>query len=296
MINLKGAMIMKRTILFGFLMAVAITLAPLAAMAPAAEAGSSYTSGQKCVYHTVRPGQTLSGIASYYGVNMWTIAQRNGITNPNRIYAGQTLLIYCYTPKPPPPPPPPKPVPPVYPAPPCTPPVCPGHPGGGYVPPPATPGDGAAAACSIVPQLGFGNVWFSNANVRNALGCPTTTEQGFSGSQQAFYSGFVVANDTTGIIYVMYNNGTWQQFQNTWVPGEPVYNPGLVPPPGWCQPEYGIGKVWRNETSVSQRLGWAKAPAQMTSGTSQQYQGGMMLWTSTTGVWVLYNNGTFQRF
>jgi hypothetical protein len=34
----------------------------------------------------------------------------------------------------------------------------------------------------------------------------------------------------------------------------------------------------------------------MTTGTSQQYQGGMMLWTQTSGVWVLYNNGTYQRF
>jgi hypothetical protein len=285
MIN-QGEMIMKRTILFGLLMAVVITVAPLAALAPAAEAGSAYH-GQKCVYHTVRPGQTLSGIASYYGVNMWTIAQRNGIANPNRIYAGQTLLIYCYTPKPPPPP---KPVPPP-PAPgPCTPPAaCPGYP----PPPPPPP---PAPSCSIMPQLGFGNVWFNNANVRNALGCPAATEQGFSGWQQKFQFGYAVANDTTGIVYVFYNNGTWQQFQNTWTPGMPSYNPGIVPPPGFCQPEYGIGEVWRTQPGVSQKVGWGHYPTQMTSGTSQQYQGGMMLWTSSTGVWVLYNNGTFQRF
>jgi hypothetical protein len=287
MIN-QGVMIMKRTMLFGLLMAVAITVAPLAALAPAAEAGSAYH-GQQCVYHTVRPGQTLSGIASYYGVNMWTIAQRNGITNPNRIYAGQTLLIYCYTPKPPPAPKPPPPPPPVYPAPPCTPPAgCPGYP-----PPPPPP---PSPSCSIVPQMGFGNVWFNNANVRNALGCPTTTEQGFSGWQQAFQFGYAVANDTTGVVYVFYKNGTWQQFQNTWTPGMPSYNPGIVPPPGFCQPEYGIGEVWRTQPGMAQRLGWALAPAQMTTGTSQQYQGGMMLWTQTSGVWVLYNNGAYQRF
>lgn len=279
---------MKRTILFGLLLAVALSVTPLAALAPAAEAGSA-SSGQQCVYHTVRPGETLSGIASRYGVNMWTIAQRNGIANPNRIYAGQTLLIYCYTPKPTPPPPPPPP-----PAPgPCTPATCGG---GGYYPPPAQPGDGAAASCSIVPQNGFGNVWFRQANVRQALGCPTDHEQGFSGSQQRFQNGTAVANDTAGIIYVLYTNGTWQQYRNTWTPGEPTFNPGIVAPPGWCQPEYGIGKVWRNEPGVSTALGWAYAPAQAISGTTQQYQGGMMLWTAASGVVVLYNNGTFQRF
>lgn len=281
---------MKRTVIVGLLIAVVLSAVPAAVLTPAAEAGSSHPGGTQCVYHTVQFGQTLSGIASYYGVNMWTLAQRNGITDPNRIYAGQRLVIRCSTPPPPPPPPPP----PTYPAQPCTP-SCPGG-SGSYVPPPAQPGDGAAAGCSIQPQNGFGRVWNQNAGVRQQLGCPTTTEQGFSGSQQAFYSGFVVANDTTGMIYVFYKNGTWEQYQNTWTPSDPVYNPGLYPPPGWCQPEYGIGKVWRNQDNVSQRLGWAKAPAQATNGTTQQYQGGMMLWTATSGVWVLYNNGTYQRF
>ncbi len=44
-------------------------------------------------YHTVRWGQTLSGIGSYYGVNAWSIAKANGIYNLNHIYAGQVLYI-----------------------------------------------------------------------------------------------------------------------------------------------------------------------------------------------------------
>ncbi len=76
---------MKRTVLLGLLIALVLTALPAAVLTPAAEAGSSHPSGQQCVYHTVRFGQTLSGIAQYYGVNMWTLAQRNGITDPNRI-------------------------------------------------------------------------------------------------------------------------------------------------------------------------------------------------------------------
>jgi hypothetical protein len=286
---------MKRPLLIGLVLAVLLSTMPLAALAsPAAASANPHGQGQ-CVYHWVKPGETLSGIASRYGVNMWTIAQRNGISNPNRIYAGQQLLIYCTAPKPPPPPRPPHPIqppqpPPAYPTGPCSPPGC-----GPYVPPPAQPGDGSSA-CSIPPQNGFGTVWYQNAAVRQQLGCPTTAEQGFSGAQQWFHNGFVVSNDTNGTIYVFYNNGTWQQFQNTWTSGDPVYNPSLIPPPGWCQPEYGIGKVWRNQDNVSQKLGWAKNPAQATNGTTQQYQGGMMLWTSTAGVYVMYNNGTFQHF
>ncbi|MEZ4662184.1 MAG: LysM peptidoglycan-binding domain-containing protein [Caldilineaceae bacterium] len=47
-----------------------------------------------CVaWHYVTYGQTLSGIAAYYGVNYWHLANANGIGNPNRIYVGQQLCI-----------------------------------------------------------------------------------------------------------------------------------------------------------------------------------------------------------
>jgi LysM repeat protein len=43
--------------------------------------------------HQVRPGDTLSGIAASYGVTMQQLQHANGITNPDRIYAGQVLSI-----------------------------------------------------------------------------------------------------------------------------------------------------------------------------------------------------------
>jgi LysM repeat protein len=49
---------------------------------------------EPCVaYYTVRWGDTLSGIAAWYGINAWSIARANRIYNLNRIYAGQTLCI-----------------------------------------------------------------------------------------------------------------------------------------------------------------------------------------------------------
>jgi len=48
--------------------------------------------------HVVQRGETLSGIAARYGMNMWTLARMNGITNPNRIYVGQQLVIPCAQP------------------------------------------------------------------------------------------------------------------------------------------------------------------------------------------------------
>ncbi|MBT0899025.1 LysM peptidoglycan-binding domain-containing protein, partial [Streptococcus lutetiensis] len=45
------------------------------------------------VYYTVRAGDNLSAIASRYGTSYQSIASLNGLTNPNLIYAGQTLKI-----------------------------------------------------------------------------------------------------------------------------------------------------------------------------------------------------------
>lgn len=92
--------------------------------------GGHHPGGSCANVHTVRYGETLSQIARWYGVSTWAIMEANGISNPNRIYAGQRLCIpggwsppppspcspHPCQPKPPPPPPPP---------PPCTPHPCP---------------------------------------------------------------------------------------------------------------------------------------------------------------------------
>ncbi len=66
-------------------------------------------------YYYVQPGDTLSGIARWFGVSVSALAQCNGITNPSRIYVGQRLCIPSgyYPPQPYPPQPyPPQPYPP----------------------------------------------------------------------------------------------------------------------------------------------------------------------------------------
>ncbi|OXM59139.1 LysM peptidoglycan-binding domain-containing protein [Amycolatopsis vastitatis] len=43
--------------------------------------------------YQVKPGDTLSAIAARFGTTVAAIAARNGIANPNRIYAGQWLTL-----------------------------------------------------------------------------------------------------------------------------------------------------------------------------------------------------------
>ena len=53
----------------------------------------SGSASNSSVYYTVRAGDNLSSIASRYGTSYQSIANLNGLANPNLIYAGQTLKI-----------------------------------------------------------------------------------------------------------------------------------------------------------------------------------------------------------
>jgi len=67
-----------------FIYAGQVLLIPGAVVTPVYDTG---------VYYTVRPGDTLLGIAYRFGVNYWDIVRANNISNPSHIYAGQRLFI-----------------------------------------------------------------------------------------------------------------------------------------------------------------------------------------------------------
>ena len=48
----------------------------------------------KVIYYTVQFGDTLSSIATRYGVTVENLASINGLSNPNLIYPGEVLKIY----------------------------------------------------------------------------------------------------------------------------------------------------------------------------------------------------------
>lgn len=281
---------MKKAVLFGLMLALVVSILPLAAFTPKAEAGAC-----RAVY-VVRRGDTLAVIAKRYNTTVAVIANANNIKNRNRIVIGKRLCIPGkWTPPPDShwPPPPPKPHP--WPQPcqnpnGCYPPPPPGpcQTYGCYPPPQPTP------SCSITPVQGFGNVWYGNSTVRNRLGCPTAVEQGFKAVDEPFCFGYVVEDIDGKNIYVLFNDHRWEQRPATWTQSDPVENPMIVPPPGFYEPQYSIGKMWR-ESDLMQRLSWAYTPQRNVSATRQSFEGGMMLWTSVNGVYVLYNDGTWSR-
>ena len=169
--------------------------------------------------------------------------------------------------------------------------------GGGTSPPPV-PGSTPTppAACSIMPVLGFGNVWNNNATVRSCLGCPTQAEKSTWMAEQQFVGGLMFWRQDNDVIYVLQNNGTWQQFPNTWHAGDPETDPSLTPPSGYYQPRRGFGKLWRENGVVQTQLGWATMEERGFTGSVQPFERGLMLWSPQLSVFVLCNNGTWKRY
>jgi LysM repeat protein len=72
-------------------LALVVSLAPVVAFA-APTASSAAAPANSGGYHLVRPGDTLSGLARYYGTTIAAIKQANGLTS-NTIVVGQRLKI-----------------------------------------------------------------------------------------------------------------------------------------------------------------------------------------------------------
>lgn len=72
----------------------------------------------------------------------------------------------------------------------------------------------------ITPASGFGRLWNKDAAIRQALGWATTPEVGFTGVLQRFDRGMMLfspaINEHGKRIYVLYNNGTFEAFRDTY--------------------------------------------------------------------------------
>lgn len=83
---------------------VMVTLVALLLAAPASLALAAPLRG--CIkYHQVQPGENLFRIGLAYNITVDVLMRANGISNPNLIYAGQSLCIPDGKVSPPPPPP-----------------------------------------------------------------------------------------------------------------------------------------------------------------------------------------------
>jgi len=93
---------------------------------------------------------------------------------------------------------------------------------------------------------------------------PTATTGEIQVAEEVFEGGRMFWVEPTQQIWVMIiegeGRGTWGVYEDTFVEGEPEFDPSLLPPDGMYQPERGFGKLWRENEEIRDALGWAVTP------------------------------------
>lgn len=159
----------------------------------------------------------------------------------------------------------------------------------------ATPTSAPTVAATLPPTPGCAAWFFKFRPGQDAGGCadPVVTVDAvgvdFVGGRVYRYGPTVEFPDQRGTIFVIYNNGTWETYPDTFASGDPDSDPGIVPPSGRFQPTGAIGKVWRENKAVRAALGWAYGPEKPFSGRYQNPQG------DTHNIYVDHGKGLVLR-
>lgn len=164
--------------------------------------------------------------------------------------------------------------------------------------------------CTVLPAGNFVTIWQNNPAVQTALGCPTSNHPRITPdawevqtAYQSFEHGTMIWSDKIGwyehkVVYVLYENGNYLSFDDTFDPAVDPTSGGETPPAGLVEPIFGFGKVWRQIPDVRASLGWGTAGELGGSGRFQLFEGGDMLWISQNNKTYVFdhNSSTFSQF
>lgn len=101
-------------------------------------------------------------------------------------------------------------------------------------------------------------------------------------AEQIFENGRMFYLQPNQEIWVMINGqdhtgGSWSRHSDTWREGMPEFDPDLTPPDGLYQPMRGFGKLWRENETVQNALGWALEPEHGRVANYQYFSGGQVV-------------------
>lgn len=102
--------------------------------------------------------------------------------------------------------------------------------------------------------------------------------------EQIFEGGRMIWVASNQQIYVFFSDEQqprWLQVADTFEEGQQERDDSLVPPEGRFQPVRGFGLVWRNNTNIRDRLGWATEPESAYEGMLQANADGTTVYMRT---------------
>ena len=113
--------------------------------------------------------------------------------------------------------------------------------------------------CNTKVDDGFRNVWEKAGGT--SAGCPQGQAFTRRVAFQPFQNGFMywqasAGGDAGGLIYVLLNSGSWQEYPDTWVDGM-AERAGYSPPAGLIEPRRGFGYRWSQLGGPQASIGWA---------------------------------------
>ncbi len=154
------------------------------------------------------------------------------------------------------------------------------------------PGKPAATAQPCAMQLTGDEAQINGRGL--GLGCPNGLAQIVQMARQRFQYGQMIWRQDLKAVYVLYNDGRWAGYPDTWYENDPADDPSLTPPAGLQQPVRGFGKVWREQLGgVKAKTGWAIEKEAGVQGQVQPWQYGMVLRFGGE-VLVLHSDGRWQ--
>lgn len=158
-------------------------------------------------------------------------------------------------------------------------------------PPDGSPSPGTPPAATPVPVTGaFGSVYWAYEDVRDRLGAPTPPgAYSAAAGVLDFQRGTMYARFDTRTIYVLQSNGVWFSAPDTWTADDPVYG-GPAPEPNLWIPTKSFGKLWAENPTIQEQLGYATTETahEPMDGRIQEFANGLMLYSDTGYVYVLY--------
>lgn len=143
----------------------------------------------------------------------------------------------------------------------------------------------------------FAGVWESNEDLQRRLGWAKSEQAApVDAAYQTFEQGVMIWRGDEQRIYVLFSDGSWRVFADTFREGDPEMDATLRPPEDRLQPVRGFGKVWREYPDVRAKIGWATAREEGVTAQVQPFANGAMIWVRGLIYTLLEEDGGLRRW